>query len=303
MEFMPHNHLKAALMVPTQKKLYQQKGIEVSVLRLDVIHPVISGNKWYKLKAYLEDVAEQHKKTIVTFGGAFSNHIIATAAACRIAGFKSVGIIRGEAPRQLSHTLIDAQQQGMELHFVSREAYRQKEVPTPIIEKYGAENIYVIGEGGYGKKGMEGAMDILKECNADAYTHVVAAVGTGTMLAGLVAAAKPEQQVIGISALKNNLDLEKDVQVLLPTPKNNFTILHQFHFGGYAKRTGTLLQFMNDWYQQTGIPSDFVYTGKLFYAADQLIQQDYFAPGSRILLIHSGGLQGNNSLPKGTLIF
>ncbi len=300
---MQHNPFQPAQVVSLPKKLYQHKDVQVQVLRLDVIHPVVSGNKWYKLKAYLSDAAAQNKTTIVTFGGAFSNHIIATAAACRLAGFQSVGIIRGEAPPQLSHTLADARQQGMELHFISRAVYGKKEVPVAVTERYGADNIYLIGEGGYGTKGMEGAMDILKAWPTEAYTHIGAAAGTGTMLAGLAAAAGPQQQVIGISVLKNNFDLEKAVQQLLPAPNNNLTLLHQFHWGGYAKKTAALLQFMNDWYRQTGIPSDFVYTAKLFYAVDQLIQQDYFAPGSQILLIHSGGLQGNLSLPKGTLIF
>lgn len=286
-----------------QKKLYQHKQVQVDVLRLDETDTVISGNKWYKLKGYLKDAEAQGKETILTFGGAFSNHIVATAAAAKAAGKKAIGVIRGEAPPQLSHTLQDAQQYGMQLFFVSREAYRDKKIPPAIFEQYDSGQMYVVGEGGYGTKGREGASDILKECSSEAYTHIGAAVGTGTMLAGLAASALPFQKIVGISALKGNTELHHQVNALLPEPEKNFEVLHDFHFGGYAKRTPELLQFMNDWYHDTGIPSDFVYTGKLFFAVDQLIQNNFFAAGSRLLLVHSGGLQGNRSLPKGTLIF
>ena len=293
--------LSRAHVVPIQKKLYQEKGVQVEVLRLDEIHPVISGNKWFKLKEYLAEAAAQHKKRIVTFGGSFSNHIIATAAACRQKGFEAFGIIRGERPEQLSHTLQQAMDYGMQLYFISREAYRQKEIPQELIPLM--DDAYIINEGGYGEKGAAGASAILELAQKESYTHVCAAVGTGTMLAGLLRATHQDQQVVGISVLKNHLDLHTDVVQLAPTAKGIVNILHNFHFGGYAKKNEVLIQFMNDWYRMTGIPSDFVYTGKLFYAVNQLVQQDYFGPGSNVLLIHSGGLQGNASLPKGTLIF
>lgn len=292
--------LSLAQVVPITKKLYQQKEVSLHVLRLDTIHPVISGNKWFKLKEYLKDAAAQGKGSIITFGGAFSNHIIATAAACRQKGFKAFGIIRGEQPAQPSHTLQAAKEAGMQLHFVSREAYRQKHIPDEL--NY-VKDAYIIAEGGYGAKGAEGASAILDLAEKKQYTHIAAAAGTGTMLAGLLRVAEHNQQVLGVSVLKGHTGLYNDVQQLLPQPKGFLNILHDYHFGGYAKKNEALLRFMNDWFLQTGIPSDFVYTGKLFYALNDLIEKDFFPAGAQVLAIHSGGLQGNESLPKGTLIF
>lgn len=165
-------------------------------------------------------------------------------------------------------------------------------------------HIYYINEGGYGLQGRMGAESILAEISKRGYTHIITAVGTGTTLAGLVAARPPELQVIGISVLKNNLNLSQKINDLLPEKLHDqYILLHQFHFGGYAKHTTALVSFMNTLFLQTGIPSDFVYTGKLFYAAKELINENYFERGSKLLIIHSGGLQGNHSLPKGTLIF
>jgi 1-aminocyclopropane-1-carboxylate deaminase len=286
------------------KNLYQQERIAMDVLRLDLFHPQVSGNKWFKLKEYLEEARQQGKNILLTFGGAYSNHIAATAAAGKEAGLKTIGVIRGEAAPTLSHTLEQARADGMELFFVSREVYKTKQVPQEVWAKYPQSDVHVIGEGGYDLKGREGAQSILDHCDRDLYTHLVAACGTGTTLAGLVAAALPGQEVVGIPVLKNLEGLEKEINLLLPPAlHSHYTLLPDYHFGGYAKKSPELIGFMNRWYQKTGIPSDFVYTGKLFYAVDDLIRKGYFPGGSRILVIHSGGLQGNLSLPKGTLIF
>lgn len=274
----------------------------VDVLRLDLIHPVISGNKWFKLKYFLEEAKSLQKKCILTFGGAFSNHIIATAAACKEFGFKSIGIIRGEKPSILSRTLQDAINYGMDLFFVSREEYKQKKIPQKIFSKY-KEEIYIIPEGGYGQKGVEGVKEILQNIDSS-YTNIIAAVGTGTTLAGLIEGSYSHQKIIGISVLKNNFSLEKEIESLIDEEnKNRMTIIHDYHFGGYAKHTNELISFMNEFYKSTSIPSDFVYTGKLFFAVNNLIYKNYFLPQSKLLIVHSGGLQGNQSLPKGTLIF
>ena len=277
-------------------------SIKASVLRLDMVHPVISGNKWYKLKEYLKEAREQDKKTIVTFGGAFSNHIVATAAACNSLNFKSIGIIRGERPKTLSNTLQDAIDFGMQLFFLSREEYRKKSIPQEIYDTHEKEYLYFINEGGFGHLGMLGAASIINEADISAFTHMITAVGTGTTMAGLLKASLPHQEIIGVSVMKNNFSLTAAVEQLVPG-KLNFRILHDFHFGGYAKCNPGLLHFINHWYQQTGIPSDFVYTGKLFYAFEYLVSQSFFPVNSNILLIHSGGLQGNRSLPKGSLLF
>ena len=272
--------------------------IQVDVLRLDKINPVISGNKWFKLRFYLEEAATLHKKGIITFGGAWSNHIIATAAACHINGLKSIGIIRGEEPRQLSPTLMHAQELGMQLIFITRDAYQRKEIPD-LVE---SNEYYIVHEGGYGITGAKGASTILDYCH-NSYTHYCCAAGTGTMIAGIINHISPGQQVIGISVMRNNTGLEEMVQALIINKSRNWRIIHDYHFGGYAKYRPGLFGFMNEFYRRTNIPTDFVYTGKLFFAVYDLIDKNYFPAGSRLLLIHSGGLQGNESLSAGSLIF
>jgi 1-aminocyclopropane-1-carboxylate deaminase len=276
----------------------------LDVLRLDGIHPVISGNKWFKLKKYLEDAKLQGKKFILSFGGAYSNHILATAAAARIMGFESIGIIRGEKPPSLSDTLQDAMSEGMKLYFISREDYRKKNIPDEVSKYYPQDDIYIIPEGGYGLKGAEGAEEILELSRQKNYDFIIAGVGTGTMLAGLIRASSPNQEIIGIPVLKNGQSLRTSIDPLIEAKdQERYQLFDQFHFGGYAKYSTELILFMNNWYHLTGIPTDFVYTGKVFYAADQLMKTGFFPSSSKTLLIHSGGLQGNRSLPKGTLIF
>jgi 1-aminocyclopropane-1-carboxylate deaminase len=285
-----------------QFPLLKQNKIEAEVLRLDEIDPVVSGNKWFKLKEYVEDALKKKETTIITFGGAFSNHILATAAFCKKNEIAAVGIIRGEKPKNLSITLKEAIAYGMDLFFLEREKYKQKEIPAEVHHKY--PDAYVINEGGYGILGAKGASNISHLYDTKKYTHILTAVGTGTTLAGLTQASGQEQQLIGVSAMKNNFELERQINHLLTSEnKNRFHLCHQFHFGGYAKYNKELIDFMNDWYTITGIPSDFVYTGKMFYGFHMLLQENYFPSYSKILLIHTGGLQGNNSLKKGTLIF
>lgn len=274
-----------------------QNGIDVQVLRLDKIHPVISGNKWFKLKFHLQKALAGNYKAIVTFGGAFSNHIIATAAACAARKISCIGIIRGEEPSSYSHTLLNAKKLGMQLFFISRADYQNKKIPPD----FTTDDYYLIPEGGYGEAGAGGAATI--PYNKKAFDNVLCAVGTGTMMAGLLNGKEQHTHVSGISVLKNHLLLNNDVQSLLNNKKEPFIIHHDYHFGGYAKHKPELTQFMNELYVETGIPTDFVYTGKLFYGVHDLIQKNYFKNGSRLLVVHSGGLQGNFSLRKGTLIF
>ena len=278
---------------------FNAKKVEVFVLRLDKIHPFISGNKWFKLRYYLKEAKALNKKKIVTFGGAWSNHIIATAAACQLNGFSATGIIRGEEPAEYSSTLKLAHEMGMQLIFCSREDYKQKIIP----EQINIDECYMISEGGYGAKGAAGAATISEFFETGNYSHICCAAGTGTMTAGLIQASIELNRILAISVLKNNFDIEQQVQSLLPEGKMNFDIVHDYHFGGYAKYNPALIQFMNEFYKRTFIPSDFVYTGKLFYAIHDLAYKEYFPQGSRLLIIHSGGLQGNTSLNRGMLIF
>ena len=282
-------------------QLLRQKNVTLSVLRLDKIHPIISGNKWFKLKYYLEQAVASGKSHIATFGGAYSNHIIATAAAGKLFGLKTMGIIRGEKPTTLSHTLEQALAYGMEIIFISREQYRGQQMPVGITDR---DDFFLISEGGYGAMGAKGAGDILNYCQKQTYSHVASAVGTTTMMAGLVAASSPGQEVIGIPVLKNE-GVGKHLFNLLSAEDKmkKITMIKTYHFGGYAKYTAELISFMNQFYTQSHIPTDFVYTAKLFYGVIDLVQNNYFPKGSNLLVVHSGGLQGNLSLPKGTLIF
>ncbi len=279
--------------------LFTEKKVEADVLRLDKIHPLISGNKWFKLRYYLEEAKKQDKKTVVTYGGAWSNHLLATAAACKINNLRCIGIIRGEEAASLSSTLSHAKELGMHLIFISRDDYHNKIIPAHLSNS----EHYFIPEGGYGIKGAGGAASILDYCKKENFTHICCAAGTGTMTAGLLIGSLPSTQIISISVLKNNVALKENITLLAPGEKTKLQIIDDYHFGGYAKYKPGLLAFMNKFYSQTGIPSDFVYTGKLFFAVSNLIENNFFATGSRLLIIHSGGLQGNASLDKGTLIF
>jgi 1-aminocyclopropane-1-carboxylate deaminase len=278
----------------------ENRRLSLDVLRLDKLHPIVSGNKWFKLKYYLKEASESGKKTIATFGGAWSNHIVATAFAAKEQGLKSVGIIRGEKPATLSNTLQQASQLGMELHFVTRNEYRQKEA---LISKFSDKVWYWVNEGGYGINGMKGAAEILNTVDTTRYTHIIAAAGTGTMLAGLLKAAHKNQKVIGISVMKGNATLHQQIEQLIQKPTASFQLIHEYHFGGYAKHPQNLIDYINNVYRLQHLPLDIIYTGKTFYAIQHLAEKDFFERDSRLLMIHSGGLQGNSSLPAKVLAF
>ncbi|MEY3675975.1 MAG: hypothetical protein RJB67_465 [Bacteroidota bacterium] len=276
--------------------------LSISILRADLIDPVVSGNKWFKLQLYVRDAIAAGKTTLATFGGPYSNHIVATSKYGASMGLQTVGFIRGEKPTTLSPTLIDAMENGMTLHFISREDFAQTE---KIISLNHDPSWAWIPEGGYGIKGAEGASALLTIKNTQSFDTIICAVGTGTMMAGLIKGAATHQKIIGISVLKNNLSIDNEINALLTTAesKKNFEMIHGYDFGGYAKHTPALIRFMNDSYKNLELPLDFVYTAKLLYAAEDLASKGKFEPASKILLIHSGGLQGNRSFKKGTLIF
>ena len=268
--------------------------LAVDVLRLDKLHPVISGNKWFKLKEHLALAAPD--KPILTFGGAWSNHLVATAHAAKQAGIAAIGFIRGEKPATPSATLQEAADYGMQLEFISRQLYLQKEDPAfqgELLRRF--PGAYIIPEGGGGLPGITGSGDILRITDTQSYTHIACAVGTGTTFQGLRRAAGPHQIIVGVPVLKG-FDL-------LPFQGPNTILLPQYHFGGYGRHPQVLLDFMNQFYRDTAIPTDIVYTGKLFYALKQSIREGLFPTHSRLLIIHSGGLQGNRSLTAGRLVF
>ena len=276
--------------------------LNISILRADLIDPVVSGNKWFKLQLYVRDAIAAGKTTLVTFGGPYSNHIVATSTYGASMGLETVGFIRGEKPVALSPTLTDAMENGMTLHFVSREDFEQTE---KIISHNQDPSWAWIPEGGYGITGAEGVKSMLTIKDTAPFDTIICAVGTGTMMAGLIKAAAAHQQVIGLSVLKNNISIDEEIKALLTLEesKKNFEINHDYHFGGYAKHTPTLIDFMNDCYKKMELPLDFVYTAKLVYGVEDLAMNGKFDPTSKILIIHSGGLQGNRSFKKGTLIF
>jgi len=295
------------MQLPSNKIRLQQLGstlfnsYAIDVLRLDLIHPVVSGNKWFKLKYAIQAALQLNKKAIATFGGAYSNHIVAAAYACKQAGLQSIGIIRGEKSTTPSPTLQAAQQYGMQLHFVSREAFKNKETCKQSFDV----GTYCINEGGYSTEGMLGASEILQVIDTSSYTHIICSCGTGTMMAGLINAALPHQSIIGISALKGHTGLESDIKKLLPQHKQQqpFTLFHDYHFGGYAKHPPILIDWMKQLWQQENLPTDIVYTSKLLYAVKDLCTKNSFDKNSKLLIVHSGGLQGNQSLPINTLPF
>lgn len=282
------------------------KNISADVLRLDRLHPVISGNKWFKLKGYLREALQSPGQPVITFGGPWSNHLIAAAYATRQQGLTAIGIVRGERLPVLSTTLTAAAACGMQLEFIPRREYAKKEEPgflRQLTDRF--PGAYIIPEGGAGPIGIIGSEDILKIGDTSQYTHILCAVGTGTTLMGLIRAARPGQVVIGIPVLKGFDEWTAiDPHSFLTTEqKAGARLLTGYHFGGYARHPPELLEFMNRWYSETGVPSDIVYTGKLFFALWDSIRLGLFPAGSRLLVIHSGGLQGNLSLPSGILGF
>ncbi len=264
----------------------------VTIKRLDQIHPQISGNKFFKLKYNFLAAQQLGYKNILTFGGAFSNHIAATAYAAHHFGFKSVGIIRGEelANKVLNHTLSTAQQFGMQLHFVSREKYRLKDTEIFLEElQKQYPNTYLIPEGGTNDLAIKGCKEILTEQDLANFDVICCAVGTGGTITGLIEASTLHHHILGFSALKGSFLTDEIAQL---TNKQNWKILDDYSCGGYAKTNDELFQFIERFEKKYQIPLEHIYTGKMMFGIFDLIQKDYFPKNSRILVIHSGGLQG-----------
>jgi 1-aminocyclopropane-1-carboxylate deaminase/D-cysteine desulfhydrase-like pyridoxal-dependent ACC family enzyme len=298
--------ISKAVIEELQDELFVQKQVTVSILRLDKIHPVVSGNKLFKLHYFLEEAIAAKQDTIVTFGGAYSNHLAATAYACRMLQFKSIGIVRGEKPEQLSHTLLQCMQHGMQLKFITRQEYAKKEDPVfinDLLAEFG--NYLIIPEGGHHPMGAKGAALIMDLVKDNSYTHICTPSGTETTLAGLLMSAKQEQTVVSFPVLKGITNNKKRIIQLTGKEDEfkNLLIFADYHFGGYAKKTGILLDFMNLCWQKYQLPLDFVYTGKMFFGVLDSIKKGRFKQGSKILCLHTGGLQGNKSLPLNLLLF
>lgn len=267
-------------------------GVSLTIKREDEIHPIISGNKYRKLKYNLQDAKRLRHTRLLTFGGAFSNHIAATACIGKEKGFNTIGVIRGD---ELVHkweqnpTLKLAASHGMRFHFVDRERYREKESAqfvSSLQERFGP--FYLLPEGGSNALAVKGCEEILRATDSE-FDIVAASVGTGTTLAGLINSSSPHQQILGFSALKGDF-LKKDIRTF--AHKSNWQVIDDYHFGGYAKVSRALVEFINDFKQSTGIRLDPIYTGKMVFGILDRVRTGKITANSRILAIHTGGLQG-----------
>lgn len=286
-----------APLLPLPLPVFADAGISVWIKREDMNHPTVSGNKWWKLKYNLAAAQQLGRKTIVTFGGAFSNHLYATAAATHALGLHSIGIVRGEKTLPLNSTLQFACDHGMRLVYMTREEYRKKEHPdflNGIVKQFG--DVYVIPEGGTNNLAVRGVMEFAAMLQTEPFTHLVLPVGTGGTIAGLVRGL-PGRRVVGVSVLKGDFST-RDVQKLVAQDEHSaqasWTVLTGYHHGGYAKSTPELRAFIQQMQQEYALPLDPVYTAKMMWALVREAERGAFAQGSKIIALHTGGLQARN---------
>jgi len=272
--------------------LLEKKKVTLSIKREDLIHPQISGNKYRKLKYNLLKARELNYDTLLTFGGAYSNHIAATAYAGKLNNIKTIGVIRGEELRDSwtkNPTLSEAAKCGMKFKFLTREDYRKKETKEFISNlKKEIGDFYIVPEGGTNSLAVKGCEEILSLKDAE-YDIICCPVGTGGTIAGIINSAATNQRVIGFPALKGDF-LKKDICKFVQN--GNWELCTNYHFGGYARVNESLVSFINEMKQNVGIPLDPVYTGKMMYGILDLIAKDFFKPKTKILATHTGGLQG-----------
>ncbi|MGR8979119.1 MAG: 1-aminocyclopropane-1-carboxylate deaminase/D-cysteine desulfhydrase [Gammaproteobacteria bacterium] len=283
--------LKPSILTRIGDPLLDRNRITLWMKRDDLLHPVISGNKWRKLKYGLDHALSLGSDTIISMGGAYSNHLHALAYAGKSLGLNTIGLIRGKRPDRLTPTLQDCQNWGMELRFISRTEYRrlrQCRSPNDLPEIKAGQ--YWLPEGGSCVLALKGVSEMVDEIEIP-YDVLCLPCGTGATLAGCIA-ADGYKQVIGFAALKNADFLAADVQTLLTKTYPRWTINGEYHFGGFAKTTPDLIEFIHKFESKTGIPLDPVYTGKMMYALFDLIPKGYFQPGLCIVAVHTGGLQG-----------
>ncbi len=275
-----------------QKIVLEDSNITLYIKREDQIHPYISGNKYRKLKYNLHQAKAENKDTLLTFGGAFSNHILAVAAVGKDQKFKTIGIIRGEElvfKVNENPTLQKTQEFGMQFEFVDRVTYSTKREDSyleKLKQKFG--DFYLIPEGGTNELAVKGCEEILNEDDFE-FDYICCAVGTGGTISGIINCSKSSQQVLGFPALKGDFlceDIRKFVQ------RDNWKLISDYHFEGYGKVTSELISFINDFKMKYDIPLDPIYTGKMVFGVIDLVQKNYFPSGSKVLLIHTGGLQG-----------
>ncbi len=284
-------------------ELFDRHKVRLLLKREDMLHPEVSGNKWRKLKYNLIEARKRGHLTLLTFGGAYSNHIFAVAAAGKELGFNTIGIIRGEETSSLNHTLSFATSKGMILQFVSREVFQLRnteQLHNDLYDKLG--DFYLIPEGGANILGVKGCLEIVDDIDID-FDYICCSCGTGSTLAGIISSLEGEKRVLGFSSLKGaGMGLKRNISDFVKGCKegeyNNWDLSEAYHFGGYAKYSEELILFMNQFKIKTGISLDPVYTGKMMYGIYDLIQKDYFPLGSVIVALHTGGLQGRKGFSE-----
>lgn len=277
--------------------LFELNEIKVSVLREDLIHPLISGNKFRKLKYNLKAFEEGNYDALLTFGGAYSNHIFATAAAGKEFGFKTIGVVRGEEIQSKidkNPTLKFAKECGMAFKFVSRENYRQKTNPKFLEElKNEFGHIYILPEGGTNQLAVRGCEEVLGNHTKE-FDFICCAIGTGGTISGIINSSEDHQKVLGFPALKDSEFLKDEIKKY--SRRSNFELIDEFHFGGFAKTNDELIDFINSFKRNFGLTLDPIYTAKMMYGITELIKRENFEKGNSILAIHTGGLQGIDAM-------
>lgn len=287
---------KSKILTPLTDPELEKYGVLVYVKREDLVHPLVGGNKFRKLKYNFEKAKVENKNTIVTFGGPYSNHIAATAFTGKKHGLKTIGIIRGEKTFPLNSTLQRATDNGMELFFTDRATYCTKEIAVEIALKNKEKaNCYIIPEGGSNDEGYKGCCEITSEISID-FDYICCPCGTGTTLAGIASELKQHQKAIGFSVLKNNYSLAKSVQAFLKKYPIEPHIFNDYHFGGYAKSNDELDKFIKQFNELNHIQIEPVYTGKMFYGIYDLIKKGFFKEKEIVIAIHTGGLQYLNTI-------
>jgi 1-aminocyclopropane-1-carboxylate deaminase len=282
----------ASILTKIDDPLLAQYQVELWMKRDDLLHPVISGNKWRKLKYILNHALSLGADTLISMGGAYSNHLHALAYAGKVLGLKTVGLVRGERAETLTPTLYDMAKWGMDLEFVPRAEYRQLRKYKNWHDLPGLKpGQYWLPEGGAQILALQGVAELAAEIEIP-YDALCVPCGTGTTLAGIIDAVPEQVSVLGFAALKNAVFLTAEVESMLSQSRNNWQINLDYHFGGFAKMNTELNAFIEDFELKTTIPLEPVYTGKMMYAVYDLIKKHYFKPGARIIAVHTGGLQG-----------
>jgi 1-aminocyclopropane-1-carboxylate deaminase len=281
--------------IPLQKiedAFLKEREINLFVLRIDLIHPFISGNKWFKLKYNLEEAHRQGKNTLLTLGGAYSNHIIATVAAGKEFGFKTIGIIRGEELNEDDNPVLQfAKDCGMEFRFVSREEYRELRNNTnQLITQL--PDAYFLPEGGTNELAVKGCGEIVNVIDIP-FDYICCAIGTGGTISGIISSLKEKQKAIGFPVLKGGDFLKNEIAKFVNSSvveKQQYELINDYHFRGYAKKNEELLNFISDFKSNHNIPLDFVYTGKMMFGIFDLVKKNYFEKGATTIAVHTGGL-------------